>query len=140
MRLCASSHLDASPRRHSSRSRPTSPTASPWAAQWALGHRSWSSTNIPFCISTRSQSGFAFVVRRPTSHNCVYFTHFRLPRKKRLGFIVPRHAKLRKKTTANWTLLLAPLSHTCLCCLPVPTPDSRPSRRARSAHGWSLDF
>ena len=47
-----------------------------------VGHRSWSSTNISQLLSTSHQSGIAFVVRRPTSHNCVYFTHFRLPRKK----------------------------------------------------------
>ena len=67
-----------------------------------VGHRSWSSTNISQLLSTSHQSGIAFVVRRPTSHNCVNFTHFRLPRKKRrLGFIVPRHTKLQKKTTTN---------------------------------------
>ena len=67
-----------------------------------VGHRSWSSTNISQLLSKSHQSGIAFVVRRPTSHNYVNFTHFRLLRKKRrLGFIVPRHAKLRKKTTTN---------------------------------------
>ena len=92
MRTCrptagsAPSRLVASPRRHSSQSRPTSPTASTWAAQWACGSSQSESTNIPFSISTSQR---------------------------RLGFNVPRHTMLWKKTTANWTLLLAPLSHTC---------------------------
>ena len=97
-----------------------------------VGHRSWSSTNISQLLSTSHQSGIAFVVRRPTSHNCVNFTHFRLPRKKG---DVPRHAKLQKKTTTDQVLILAPLLRTCLHCLPSSTPDSRP-RRARTARGW----
>ena len=94
--FCAPSHLVASPRRHSSPSRPTSQTASPWAAQWACGSSQSESTTSP-SASPQCPKAVAFVVRRPTSHNCVIIKHFRLPRKKELGFIVPRHAKLRKR-------------------------------------------
>ena len=59
----------------------------------------------------------------------------RLPRKKETRLQCPPTCQAPEKTRANRALLLAPLSHTCLCCLPVPTPDSRP-RRARSARGW----
>ena len=104
-----------------------------------VGHRSRSRPTSPFCISTRSQNGTAFVVRRPTSYNCVHFTHFRLPRKKSLVFSVPRHAKLQKKTTTDQDLVsLHPCCARASTVFPVPTPDSRPSRRARSARGWLL--
>ena len=43
-----------------------------------------------------------------------------------------------KRLQLTRPLLLAPLSHTGLCCLLVPTRESRPSRRARSARGWSF--
>ena len=95
MRLCAPSQLDASPMRHCSRSRPTSPTASHGPRNGVAGHRSRSRPTSP-TASPQGPQAVALVVRRPTSHNCVYLTHFRFHRKKRLGFNVPRHAKLGK--------------------------------------------
>ena len=42
---------------------------------------SQSSTNISQLLSTSTHSGIALVVRRPTSHNCVNFTHSAFPEK-----------------------------------------------------------
>ena len=110
-------------------------------------HRSWSLTNNhhncislgramgllviavgvdqhPLLLSTSHQSGIACVVPRLTSHNCVYFTHFRLPRKKETRLQCPPTCRaLEKDTKAKRTLLLAPLSHACLCSY-APTPGT----------------
>ena len=52
-----SSLVVTSPRRHSSPSRPTSQTASPWAAQWACGSSQKKSDQHPQLLSTSHQSG-----------------------------------------------------------------------------------
>ena len=104
-----------------------------------VGYRSWSSNNISQLLSTSHQSGIAFVVRRPTSHNCVNFTHFRLPRKKgdsaSLYPDMPSSGK-RLQPTGPYP------SHLCRTRVSVvflfQHPESRPSRRARSARGWSF--
>ena len=63
------SHVVTSPRRHSSRSRPTSPSASPQSPKAVVvgsaspsSHRSWSPTNISQQLSTSHQSGIALIV------------------------------------------------------------------------------
>ena len=125
MRTCrptaggAPSRLDASPR----------------------SHRSWSLTNNHhncYPQGTKAVSHLLCVHQHRTT--VCSFTHFRLPRKKetRLLCLPDMPSSVKKKTRANWTLPFTPLPHTCLCCLPVPKPDSRLSRRARSARGWSF--
>ena len=60
------SQIVTSPRRHSSPSRPTSQTASPWAAQWACGSsQKESDQQSSQLLSTSHQSGFALVVLMP---------------------------------------------------------------------------
>ena len=67
------SHVVTSPRRHSSRSRPTSPTASPWAAQWACGSSQLESTTSPTASPQGPKAVSSLVVRRPVLQtNCTF--------------------------------------------------------------------
>ena len=130
MRPCAPSHLDASPRRHCSRSRPTSPTPSPWAAQWACGSSQKESTNIPNYISTRSQSGRIGCASTNNAQPCVLHILPPSPKKKEDSASMSPDVPSSKKKKLQLTRSCPP--HPCC----TRRPDSRPSRRARSARGW----
>ena len=76
------SHVVTSPRRHSSRSRPTSPTASPWAAQWACG-----SSQLEFDqhLTTASPQGPKAVVVGCASPSTADLLHLPWPRNGLVG-------------------------------------------------------
>ena len=123
-----------------SRSRPTSPTASPWAAQWACGSSQSESTNnlllhlhkVPkrshyFVRSTNIRTFDSTVTRHSAATP---------PRKGRVASVSPDTPRMKKLYTYLYP------SHLCLSRVltlsPILASDRRPLRRARSLCSWFL--
>ena len=124
----------ASPRRHSSRSRPTSPTASPWAAQWACGSSQKESTNIPNCYPQITRA-VALIVLNAGTAGLKHLPDFSTGTADLVKLKLLHWERVKKMSKSHtWSSLRTPSLPTCHSCTnlsprPVLPAQDRVSRQ-----------